>query len=443
VPASWEPGAGPLRGLGLLSNPFRRLGLVTTAALTLALAVSPFVYHHYDVVDCFLTWARASRGLLPWEIYRPGFRTNCDYPPVVPYLLTATEAVRRAAGAAETGPLAVVLVKLPNILAWLAHVPLCWYGLARPFGTRMATRAAWLMAVSPPLFVNAALWGQFDALASLALVAAVVALLNGRPVWAGAAIGAGLATKLLVIVAVPLLALWVWRRHGARTLLAAVAVGLLVMLVLALPHAAGGATGPVLDAYRGAVGYYPLRTVEAYNGWYLADRVDIFLRGTPAAEARLDSRRLLGPVTHRHLGLALFTACTAYLLVRLARQPTAHGLVLATTLQMFAFFMLPTQMHQRYLVPAAALATLLAGWSRRAAILFVGLAVTATLNQGLDLWRAVTEHAVATAPGTIPNPPAVRALIRGLASAVALGNVGLFAWALATVRREMAPAASP
>jgi hypothetical protein len=297
------------------------------------------------------------------------------------------------------------------------------------------------MAVSPPLFVNGALWGQFDALASLALVAAVVALLNGRPLWAGAAIGAGLATKLLVIVAVPLLAAWVWRRHGVRTLLAAVAVGLLVMALLALPLVAGGAGGPVLDAYRGAVGYYPFRTVEAYNGWYLADRVDIFLRGLPAAEARLDTRRFFGPVTHHHLGLVLFAACTAYLLACLARQPTSHGLVLAAAVQMFAFFMLPTQMHQRYIVPAAALATLLAGWSRRAATLFVGLAAAATLNQGLDLWRAVVEHAVATAPGTIASPPAVRALIRGLASAVALLNVGLFAWALATVRREMAPPA--
>jgi hypothetical protein len=414
---------------------------VAAASLAVALAVSPLVYHHYDVVDCFLTWARASGGSRPWEIYRAEFRTNCDYPPVVPYLLTLVEAVRRGAGAGEAGPLAIVLVKLPSMLAWAAHVPLCLAGLRGPFGPRVAAIAALLMAVSPPLFVNAALWGQFDALASLAILAAVVALLNGRPVWAGIAIGVGLATKLLVIVAVPVLAVWAWRRHGARTLLAAVAAGLLAMAVLALPYVAGGAGRQVLAAYRGAVGYYPFRTVEAYNGWYLADRVDIFLRGRPAAEARVDTRTLAGPLTHRHLGLALFGACTAYLLAVLARQPTSHGLVLVSTLQLFAFFMLPTQMHQRYLVPAAVLATLLAGWSRRAALLFAGLAVSATLNQGLDLWRAVLDHAVATDPGAVLNPPAVRGFLRAVASAVALGNVGLFAWALATLRREIAPAA--
>jgi hypothetical protein len=410
---------------------------VAAASLLVALAVSPFVYHHYDVVDCFLSWSRASQGSRPWDIYRAEFRTNCDYPPVVPYLLTLLEAVRRGFRADEAGGLAVVLVKLPNILAWLAHVPLCLRGLRGPFGPRVAAIAALVMAVSPAFFVNAALWGQFDALASLAIVAAVIAALNDRPLWAGAAIGMGLATKLLAIVAVPVLALWVWRRHGVKVLLQAVAVGLLVMTLLALPYVVGGAAGPVAKAYVGAVGYYPLRTIEAYNVWYLADRVDIFLRGMPASRARLDTRRLVGSLTHQHLGLALFLACTTFLLSRLARQPTPHGLVLVATLQLYAFFMLPTQMHQRYVLPAAALATLLAGWSRRTAWLCGGLLAVATLNQGLDLWRAVLDHAAATDPAAVPNPAAVRGTIRTLATGVALLNVGLFAWALATLGSEL------
>ena len=61
-----------------------------------------------------------------------------------------------------------------------------------------------------------------------------------------------------------------------------------------MPHVVGGAGGSGPKAYAGAVGYYPLRTVEAYNVWYLADRVDIFLRGMPASRARLDTRRLAG-----------------------------------------------------------------------------------------------------------------------------------------------------
>src|SRR5204862_2444744 len=128
------------------------------------------------------------------------------------------ERARLLAGAAETVGAAVALLKLPNILAWLGHVPLCAIGLRRSFGVRAARISALLVALSPPLFVNAALWGQFDALLSLGVTAALVGLLNGRWVRGGAALGLALATKLLAVVVAPVAAVWTWRRSGARPL---------------------------------------------------------------------------------------------------------------------------------------------------------------------------------------------------------------------------------
>src|SRR5207244_310695 len=81
--------AGPSRGA---------LVLAAAAGLGLGLALAPRVFHNYDVVDCFLTWARASAGQRPWDIYLTDFKTNCDYPPLVPYLLTLAEAARRGLG---------------------------------------------------------------------------------------------------------------------------------------------------------------------------------------------------------------------------------------------------------------------------------------------------------------------------------------------------------
>src|SRR5687768_14090107 len=163
-------------------------GVAAAVMLVLGAAVAPLVFHHYDVVDCFLTWARASGGSRPWAIYLTDFRTDCDYPPVVPYLLTVIERARRAFGAAEEGGWAVLLVKAPNLIAAAAHAPLCALGLRGVLGRAPARRAALLLALSPALFVNAALWGQFDALLSLLVMAAAVALLHDRPGWAGAAL---------------------------------------------------------------------------------------------------------------------------------------------------------------------------------------------------------------------------------------------------------------
>jgi len=108
---------------------------LAAAVLVLALAAAPLVHHQYDVVDCFLAWSRASEGSRPWAVYTPGAGADdCDYPPLVPYWLTLVEAGRRAAGAPEVGVLTLLLLKLPNLLAAFAGVPLCLLGLRAPFG---------------------------------------------------------------------------------------------------------------------------------------------------------------------------------------------------------------------------------------------------------------------------------------------------------------------
>jgi glycosyl transferase family 87 len=413
--------------------------LAAAAALAAALVVAPRVLHHYDVVDCFLNWARASRGRQPWAIYLTHFDTDdCDYPPVVPYLLTVIERARLALGAGETAGTAIVLLKLPSILAWLAHVPLCAWGLRRPFGARAARLAAVLAALSPVLFVNAAAWGQFDALVSLCVVAAIVALLNDRAGWAGAALGLGIATKLLTVVALPVLAVWAWRRRGPRPVLLGAASAIAVMVLLAVPYVARGASRPVAASYRGAVGYYPFRTIEAYNLWYLLDRIDIRVRGLPPEEARADTRTLFDGITHRDAGLALLAAWTVFILAGLWRWPGDGGLVLAAAFQFFAVFLLPTQMHQRYVLPAAVLAILVAPLSGRARLLFLVLTVTATLNQGLDLGRAVVDHTARADPARLSDPPAIREAIRGAATVVAIVHVALMGWWTAIYRSELA-----
>lgn len=429
--------AGPSVASVAPRNPSRKAWAAAAAALVAGLLIAPHVYHHYDVVDCFLPWAHASGGTRPWQIYLAEFPDDCDYPPVVPYLLTLVEGARRLAGASEAGALAVTLLKLPNLLAMAAFVPLCLLGLREPFGPRVARTAALVSALSPALFVNAAAWGQFDALLSLLLAAGVVSLLNRRATWAGVAFGAALATKLLAVVALPAAAVWAWRRLRPREFAGSVAAGLVTIAVLSAPYLAGGAGPRMARAYTEAVGYYPFRTAEAYNGWYLLDRFDIAVRGLPAVAARRDDRVAVGTLTHRDVGLMLFAAGMLYVVVPLWRHPTDYALVLASVMSFFVFFILPTQVHQRYLVPAAALLALGAGVSRRGVVLLAGLMAAATANQVLDLARAVLDHA-AIHPDSTMVPVSYRVPIRAAASAVAMANLALFAWAMAVYRREVA-----
>ncbi len=362
----------------------RRLCLLVAVVFVLGLLVAPRVYHQYDVVDCFLAWARASGGTRPWGVYTPGAGAdNCDYPALVPYLLTLAEAGRQGLGAAAVSATSVLLLKLPGLLAHLA------------------------------------------------------AALRGGAWAGGAALGLALATKLLAVVVVPLMGLYVGLRFGLKRLAAWAGAGLVVVLLLTLPHVLGGAGRGVVAAYAGAVNYYPYRTAEAYNTWYVLDRYDVLVRGLSPPLARRDDRAALGPLTYHHLGLLMFGAYTVLLMAVLSRRPTPAVLLWTLGLQLFAFFMLPTQVHQRYIVPAVAFLAVLAPLSPRALVLFLGVTVTATLNQGLDLVRALpTEAAVAGALTTADLPLATRTA-RDLGAGIALVNVALFAFATWAFWREV------
>ena len=296
---------------------------IALVVFLLGLLVAPHVYHQYDVVDCFLAWARATGGARPWDAYTPGVGADdCDYPPLVPYFLAAAEGARLLARAPALSALILLLLKLPSLVAQLLLVPTALAGLLGLGDDGAARRAALLLALSPALFVNAALWGQFDVLLTLFMLASLLALLRDKPVLAGAALGLALATKLLAIVLVPVLAVYAWRRLGWKEVARGAGAALLVMVVLALPHVVAGRGRAMLAAYTGAVGYYPYRTAEAYNTWYLLDRYDVLVRGLSPPEARRDDRPAVGPITFHQLGMFVFGVATGLILIALLRRPT-------------------------------------------------------------------------------------------------------------------------
>jgi hypothetical protein len=266
----------------------------------------------------------------------------------------------------------------------------------------------------------------------------VAALLDGRVGLAGALLGLGLATKLLLVAGVPAVAVWTFRTKGGRGLASMLAAAALVMVLLAVPHALGGGIHGVTAAYVDAVGYYPRRTMEAYNSWYLLDRLETRMGELAPAEVRLDTRPLVGPLTSRHLGLGLFSAYLLYICAGVWRRPHAEALVLGVGLSLFGFFMLPTQIHGRYLVAAVPVLALAAARSRLAWLLFLGLGATASMGQLVELGRSMLEHSHRLDPSAWADIRGSRALVRTAAVVTALLNLGLFVWATAAFRREQA-----
>lgn len=386
IPAPPEPDAptptrDPLPWLPA-PNPYS----VVVAVLVLSLLFAPLIRFPFDVESCWLPWSRASLGYLPWRIYLT--RPDCNYPPLVLYLLTVQEAMRRALHADETGVISLVLTKLPNLVAHLAGALAGYFLLRKPYGELYARRFTLLYATSLSLFVNAALWGQADALLALPMLLSVLFLMRDRPVHAGVALGIALTVKLQAVVIAPVLLLYAFRRFGAAALLRAAVAGLLVMAVVALPFVLAGATAPMLKAYTGANGYYPLRSLNTFNLWGGVNYVDQYVRHLPSDTLNQDDRPALGALTFRHVGILLFLAALAALMVTLWRRPTATLLAWTAGLSALAFVTLCTQMHERYWVPGAALLLIVAPESLPA----LGLVLLVGANSAWNQWLVLLSN---------------------------------------------------
>ena len=360
-------------------NPFS----LVVAVFVVCLIFAPLIWFPFDVESCWLPWSRASLGSVPWRIYFT--RTDCNYPPLVLYLLTAQEAVRKLLSAQETGTVSLLLTKLPNIAAHLAGALVGYFALRRLESETYARRFACVYALSLPLFVNAALWGQADALLVLPMLCAVLFLMRGKTTPAGIALGIALTVKLQAIVIAPVLLLYCGRKYGWKPLAGAVAAGLATIGAVALPFVLAGAGGQLLKAYTDAAGYYPLRTLNTFNIWSLANYYDQTFGQLSGEIANADNRPALGAFTYQSVGVALFGAAVAYLLWCVWRRPTPRVLSWTAAMSGWAFVMLCTQMHERYWVPGAALMLIAAPGSWTALVIALTAGATAAWNQWLVL----------------------------------------------------------
>ncbi|MDB5098152.1 MAG: integral rane protein-like protein [Cyanobacteria bacterium RYN_339] len=391
--------------------------VLLAVAVLLGLVVAACTYQGFDFVACWIPWSEATRGTSPWLAYSvPG----CNYPALALYALTCSELARQALHVPSHGLGQVLLIKLPFTLPYLAGA----IAVARQ-GTAWGR---WALPLAPPLLINAVVWGQTDAALAIALAAAVSACARERPYQGAALFGLALSLKLQAIIAIPAALVFGLRRFGPGRTLAACALALGLMALVALPFFVQGYAGYVLSPYFLVVDAYPAIEKNAFNGWFL---VDLPFRWSGRGLA--DAIALAGPLTPKWLGLAGLAGYAAVVLARLWRQPTPTQLKLAAALLAFAFFMLPTQIHERYLVPAVGLWALAADELPPARPIFWGLCITASLNQLLVLGF--------DPGGLYPSLP--RHLILACGAVLALANLALFALAtrLAFATPSEAPAA--
>lgn len=339
----------PLVGVAvLLKRHAALLIILSSLCLNLALMIAPGweqdLYWH-DV------WLRESlkTGVpsIPEKVW-------CDYPPGYLYLLKLVgwAWVSVAGPLPEAGTITMrYLLKLMPLLGNLAGSLLLYWIASRQVKRSTALVVLAGYAFNPALLFNSAVWGQADSVLSVLVLLAAHALLSGYAFWGFAAYAVVILIKFQAVVVLPLLVYAVWLRKGFPGLVRAYFGLLATAGIILLPSFMAGKVEWVVKTALGASGRYPMVSMNAANIWWLY--------GKEASPTISDGLRFgNSTLSFYSLGMVMFCAATVLILLRVRAtsglaEPRVRGeFYAACALQFLAFYLFPTQMHERYIVPA-------------------------------------------------------------------------------------------
>jgi hypothetical protein len=256
-----------------------------------------------------------------------------------------------------------------------------------------ARTAGALMWVAPPLIMNTGLFGQYDALALAPAVLAVLAMVRGRWLAAGVALGVTLLAKpqgLLMLPVAGFAALIAVPSGAAAVLRRVVMLGAATLATTAL----GSAPWMLADGFAWLARCYRMNlfevlsytTLEAYNVWYL---VALVAERHPVYEV-LSSTATVGGVSLDAIGRVLLVAAlgaVALLCRPDARRRPTLAIVLFAGFALWSVFMWPTRVHERYILYCVPFMIAAAATVPRLRPAVVALLVVASMEHGWTVWR--------------------------------------------------------
>jgi hypothetical protein len=319
----------------------------------------------------------------------PGF----NYPPMFANLLVG---IQWLGSIFNTNP--INLIKLLGILPDIALAAVIALAGRKWLTAKNGLIGAALYLFIPITWYDSAIWGQVDSLAMLPMLLSVWLIIDRKPEWAMVLFTLAVLTKpqgaLIIFILAPVLLGQIISKELKWTRLAtSIGAAFLTFLIICLPWdmesyaPRGVAWIPVLGDLLGLAGqyvynanYFHVLTANAFNVWVLGGRIPL-AHIIPDDDAIWigDHYPIFGvPAQFIGTGLFLIVAGTVAVVLFKKREPIQVLTGLAVIL--VAFFVLPTRVHERYLVQAFAILAIIWApklWQRFTLVI---VAVANTLN---------------------------------------------------------------
>lgn len=344
------------------------LNLLLLLALFARLPSMASAAHEGDLRH-FAEWMRVIDQQGVWQFYDSAFRMGAQdrtYPP----LSTLTfDVALRAYGFSPDPYFAladstfIFIVKIFPVLCEIALVAAVYVWLMNRLRLRWLIPGA--LALVPGLIATTAWWGQYEAPFTLFVVLALLALNRDRPLLAWLMFGVALLLKQPAIVVAPVLLTVTFRRFGwGKTLVCMIGAAAVYALVT-LPFALNSGLTDALSPYLQAGDAFPYLSNNAYNLWFglaTLHNGELLLFRDPTYA---DSVIAFAGISYKWVGLLMFGTFALLVMAACWRQADERREMVWASALFLSFFMLPTQVHERYLYPAVVLLLIAIAQDRR------------------------------------------------------------------------------
>jgi Gpi18-like mannosyltransferase len=258
----------------------------------------------------------------------------------------------------------VDVVKLVPNLFDLATGAVIFFFVRKQLSFKLSLLATAFYIFNPAVIYNAAVWGQFDAIYTFFLVLSLILALKSKPEFSAVSLSIAILTKPQAIALLPLIAFLIFKKNGLKRFLYSTGAFIATIFVVILPMEWSNPVTFLSNIYFGAYSGYEYMSVNAFNLWGLF--------GLWVSDG-----------SYYILGWILFGAFTAFgLFVLNKRWGKTNELfaVFVAFALLFAFFMLPTRIHERYLFPAISVLALMFPFVKRSRLFYIVITSTFLAN---------------------------------------------------------------
>ena len=291
----------------------------------------------------YILWANEGTSAPSSQMYT----RDANYPPVSMFLLRLVAQVSQLFPSDPfRSDLRFLLVRSPAFLGDILTTLVVYILVAKTSRTAVALTVAALYFLNPAVISDSAFWGQTDGLTALFPLLALVMLHSGRSFLTGFFLLLGLGVKFQALPLIVAILVFAVVRLGLR------GFGFVLLGAIAAIGASyfpffleGNFFEVIRAAYVSNLDAQPIVSLGALNFWKFSAPFSIM---DGAVAFHLGSL----PITFKTIGLFLFTITSTYVIAIGSIAPSLSQQLFAVGMVAFTFFSLPTQIHERYLLPA-------------------------------------------------------------------------------------------